>query len=108
MLTGPTGGGLNNVVQSFEQAGLAHLMNSWVGTGQNLPATPAQLQQGIGQVQIANLAQKMGMDVSTLMPLLVKALPLIIDKLTPQGKLPPSTPAGSNDLISQALNMFGK
>jgi uncharacterized protein YidB (DUF937 family) len=36
-------GGLGGLLQSFQQGGLGHVFQSWIGTGQNLPISPDQL-----------------------------------------------------------------
>ncbi len=41
-------GGLAGLVQAFQKNGLGDIVNSWVSTGQNLPATPSQIEQGLG------------------------------------------------------------
>jgi uncharacterized protein YidB (DUF937 family) len=41
-------GGLAGLVQSFQQGGLADIVNSWVSTGQNLPISAEQLQSVLG------------------------------------------------------------
>jgi len=35
-------GGLQGLVQSFHDQGLAGIVSSWVGTGQNLPISPTR------------------------------------------------------------------
>jgi uncharacterized protein YidB (DUF937 family) len=35
--TGGAGGGLGGLLSSFQQAGLGHLVQSWVGNGPNQP-----------------------------------------------------------------------
>jgi uncharacterized protein YidB (DUF937 family) len=42
--TAGTGGGLGGLLSSFEQAGLAHIAQSWIGNGPNQPVSPQQLQ----------------------------------------------------------------
>ena len=36
-------GGLEGLVRSFQRNGLLDVINSWVGTGQNLPISPDQV-----------------------------------------------------------------
>jgi len=81
-------GGLNGLVQSFHQNGLGGLVNSWVGTGQNLPATSDQVQQVLGPDRIQALAQQIGVDPNTASSMLSQFLPMIVDKLTPNGNVP--------------------
>ncbi len=81
-------GGLNGLVQSFHQNGLGSLVNSWVGTGQNLPATSDQVQQVLGSDRIQALAQQIGVDPNTASSMVSQFLPMIVDKLTPNGTMP--------------------
>lgn len=81
-------GGLNGLVQSFQQNGLGSLVNSWVGTGQNLPATTGQVQQVLGSDRIQALAQQIGVDPNTASSVVAQLLPVIVDKLTPNGNMP--------------------
>ena len=41
--------GLSGLISSFQQKGLGGLVNSWVGTGENQPISPDQVEQGLGQ-----------------------------------------------------------
>ena len=41
-------GGLGGLIQVFQKQGLGDIVNSWVGTGKNLPISHEQVQQGLG------------------------------------------------------------
>jgi len=81
-------GGLNGLVQSFQQNGMGGLVNSWVGTGQNLPVSGEQVQQVLGSDRIQALAQQIGIDPNTASSVVSQLLPVIVDKLTPNGNMP--------------------
>lgn len=81
-------GGIEGMVQKFQQGGLSEVVNSWVGTGQNQPVTPAQLQQTLGQDQIAQMAAKAGVTPEQMSQHLAEVLPQVVDKATPNGQLP--------------------
>jgi hypothetical protein len=55
------GGGLGGLIQSFERMGLGNVISSWISTGQNLPISPDQLQQVLGQGRIGQIAQSLGL-----------------------------------------------
>lgn len=80
-------GGLAGLVQAFEQAGLGHVAGSWVGTGQNAPVSPQQVQQALGP-QVQQLAQQHGMTTDAVSSALSQLLPGLVDHLTPGGQLP--------------------
>jgi len=81
------GGGLGGFVQAFQQNGLGDLIDSWIGTGQNLPVSPSQIQQALGP-KVQELAQQHGLGADTVSQLLSQFLPGLIDHLTPNGHLP--------------------
>jgi len=78
-------GGLGGLVSKFNQAGMGDVIGSWVGTGENAPISGGQLQQALGGDVISSIAQKLGINASTLLPLLATMLPTLIDQLTPKG-----------------------
>ena len=88
-------GGLQGLISAFEQNGLGHLIASWIGTGENLPITAAQLQSVLGSEQVQLIAQKLGFTQEQVSDHLAEMLPQVIDKLTPQGSVPQSGALGS-------------
>ncbi len=80
-------GGLAGLVQAFQKNGLGDIVNSWVSTGQNLPATPSQIEQGLGSDLLKQLAGKAGLSSGAASSQLAGLLPDLIDKLTPNGKV---------------------
>jgi uncharacterized protein YidB (DUF937 family) len=81
-------GGLSGLLQCFQQKGLAGLASSWVGSGQNLPITPDQIQHVLGSDQVKQLAAKAGMSPEAAGNVLSQLLPTLVDKLTPNGEMP--------------------
>jgi uncharacterized protein YidB (DUF937 family) len=84
------GGGLSGLVQAFEQKGLGDIVHSWVGTGQNLPVSPQQIQQALGP-QVAQMAAQHGITTEAATKALSQILPGLVDHLTPNGQLPAGT-----------------
>ncbi len=82
------GGGLGSLVAAFEQGGLGHVVQSWISNGANLPVTGAQLQQILGNGQIGQIAQALGLDHGTAAGGLAEVLPQIVNHLTPNGQVP--------------------
>jgi uncharacterized protein YidB (DUF937 family) len=80
-------GGLAGLVQAFQKNGLGEIVNSWVSTGQNLPVTPSQIQQGLGSDVLKQLAGKAGLSPDAASSQLSGILPNLVDKLTPNGKI---------------------
>lgn len=80
--------GLGGLFSQFQQSGHGDLMNSWVGSGQNAPANPNQISQALGPDTLRELAQRLGLPESEVAARLSRELPQVVDKLTPQGRLP--------------------
>lgn len=102
-----SGNGLAGLAQQFEQQGLGHLVQSWIGTGPNQPVTPDQVHQVLGADQVGALAQQTGMQGSEVTSALATLLPQIIDKLTPHGEVPPAG-GGLQSAITGLLASLGK
>lgn len=88
LITNPNGGGLAGLLQQFQAGGLGHVADSWVGTGKNLPIFAEQIQSVLGSAQIQQMAAKAGISPEILSGQLANLLPQLVDKATPDGKLP--------------------
>jgi uncharacterized protein YidB (DUF937 family) len=89
--TGSAGGllsGLGGLLDKLQQGGLSNATNSWVGTGQNQPVSSNQLSSALGPDVIKNLSQQSGLSEDDLGKQLSQVLPGLVDKLTPNGRLP--------------------
>ena len=82
-----SGGGLASLVQSFTASGLGQQVKSWIGTGANLPVTAQQIQQALGSDRIRQLATEHGIDPQQISAHLAQILPVVVDKLTPNGQV---------------------
>ena len=92
-------GGLGGLMDKFQQAGLGHLMSSWVGSGQNLPVSADQLNQVLGSDAVAGIASKLGIDPQQAAGQLSQLLPGLIDHLTPQGQAPQNGLGNAGELL---------
>ena len=81
-------GGLQGLVQAFQDKGLGSVASSWVGTGQNMPVSGDQIHQVLGGDMINSLASKAGVAPNMAGGAIAALLPTIIDKLTPNGQVP--------------------
>jgi len=91
-------GGLPGLISRLTQEGLGEQVASWVGAGQNLPASPDQLSAALGSDAIGELAGGLGLPQGQVAGGLAALLPQVIDQLTPKGQLPES-----DDVMSQGL-----
>jgi uncharacterized protein YidB (DUF937 family) len=80
--------GLGGLLNKLQQGGLGNEAKSWIGSGQNQPVSPGQLGSALGSNIIKLLAQKSGLSEEELTKQLSQILPGIVDKLTPNGRLP--------------------
>ncbi|WP_428659094.1 YidB family protein [Reyranella sp.] len=87
-LGGILSGGLGDLIKQFQNSGKGELAESWVGTGQNRTIPPADLAQVLTPEQLDFLTQKTGLGREELLAGLSQQLPEVVDKLTPQGRLP--------------------
>jgi uncharacterized protein YidB (DUF937 family) len=69
----------------FHANGMSGLVNSWTGTVANQPVTAAQIQQVLGSEKVQAYAQKLGISPETASSTLAQLLPVVIDKLSPNG-----------------------
>lgn len=81
-------GGLQGLLGQFQQNGLGQQVESWVGTGANLPISPDQVQQALGSDQLEAVAQQAGVPAEHASSGIAALLPDIINKLTPDGQVP--------------------
>jgi uncharacterized protein YidB (DUF937 family) len=87
-INSPQVGGIAGLQQMFQQGGLGHIVGSWIGTGQNLPVSPSQLQNVLHGGALQQAAQQSGMDTSQLTSMMATLLPHLVNHLTPNGQVP--------------------
>lgn len=100
LVNNPQTGGLGGLIQSFQQGGLADVVNSWVSTGHNLPISAEQIQSVLGGSTLQDLAAKLGVSTEQASGSLAEVLPNLVDQLTPQGQVP------QGDLLAQGLDLL--
>jgi uncharacterized protein YidB (DUF937 family) len=81
-------GGLGGLLNKLEQGGLGDQTKSWVGSGQNQSVSPSQLGQALGPNIIKTLSQMTGVPEDQLTKQLSQGIPVIVNTLTPNGRLP--------------------
>jgi uncharacterized protein YidB (DUF937 family) len=91
--TGPSTGGLGDLLDSFKNAGHGDEADSWVGTGPNKAIAPEHVEKAISPEVLDQLAQQTGMSRSEILERLSKDIPDAVNEMTPEGKLP-SEPVG--------------
>ncbi|MFP4829922.1 YidB family protein [Paraburkholderia guartelaensis] len=81
-------GGLNGLIEKFQQGGLGDIVQSWVGNGENQPVSADQLHNVLGSDVVSGLAQKVGMQPDQVSGLLAQVLPHVVNAGTPTGEVP--------------------
>jgi uncharacterized protein YidB (DUF937 family) len=84
-------GGLGGLLDKLKASGLGDAVSSWVGTGDNQPVPANQLESAVGADTISQIIAKLGVSKEQASSLLAKYLPMVIDRLTPHGKLEEGT-----------------
>jgi len=95
-------GGIAGVLEKFKANGLGAAVDSWVGKGENLPISSADVVNVLGSQDIAQLAAKFGFTPQMLSSKIAEHLPMLIDQLTPKGEVS----GESNNLLSTMLSML--
>ena len=85
------GGGLSKILGNLKANGLTSQPDSWVGTGPNEPVTGGDVKQAIGQEEIGAIAAQLGVSEEEVSDAIAEALPEMVDKVSPEGQLPPES-----------------
>jgi uncharacterized protein YidB (DUF937 family) len=101
LLNKPEIGGISGLMKLFQEKGLEGIIASWIGTGENLPISSEQIQQVLGGDELQNIANNTSLPVQNIAADLSKLLPLVIDKLTPNGEV-----SDSNSLLAVGLDFL--
>ncbi len=87
-IPGGLAGALGGLVSHMQANGAGDVVNSWVGTGANLPINGAQLSQVLGPDMMGKITASTGLTTDQIMSQLSAVLPQLINHLTPNGQLP--------------------
>lgn len=92
-LLGGERGSLPELADRFTEAGLGHIMASWIGHGPNLPISTRDLRRILGEERVEDLATLAGLTSGDFLVHLARLLPAAIHRMTPEGEM--ETPVGS-------------
>lgn len=96
------GGGLGALIEQFKKSGYGDIIRSWIGPGQNQPIAPDQLSTALGDDTVNTLSKQTGMPKSGILGELSTLLPDLVNKVTPEGRVP--LEAEMNENIKTAMN----
>lgn len=80
--------GVAGILEKLQSSGHGDTVNSWLGAGQNTPIQPNHLGTALGSDILQSLSQQTGLNEQDLLNQISQALPGLVDKLTPDGRLP--------------------
>ena len=81
-------GGFTGFLTAFQNNGLGDAVDSWVGEGTNTAVTEGEVEKALGNDILTSLASGVGIGRETILPALTGMIPLVVDRLTPDGGLP--------------------
>jgi uncharacterized protein YidB (DUF937 family) len=94
MLQDPRTGGVEGLAGLFEQRGMGAEARSWIGTGENRSVTPDQVSEALGPQRVQSLSSGLGLGSAAGAAAIAALLPVLIDKLTPDGRAPQTSSLG--------------
>ena len=80
--------GLGGLIDQFQKKGLGDVIDSWVTRGQNKSVAPDQVSVALGGDVVNELSRRTGLSRDEVVDELARMLPNVVDKLTPDGRLP--------------------
>ncbi len=80
--------GLGGLIDQFQKKGLGEVIDSWVNRGKNENVAPDQVTVALGGDVIDELSRRTGLSRDQVVTELARMLPNVVDKLTPDGRLP--------------------
>jgi uncharacterized protein YidB (DUF937 family) len=80
--------GVGELVDRFRQNGQGETADSWVETGANKPINDREVESALGPDLIDSLVRRTGLSRADLLSRLAAMLPDVVDKMTPEGRLP--------------------
>jgi len=93
-------GGLTGLVGKLKDSGLGDQVSSWIGTGENKAVDANQLSSALGGDVVKNIASKLGISHEEATNHVAGALPEMVDKITPNGKIE------TDDIVQQGFSVL--
>lgn len=93
---GAPGMGLEGLLQRLQATGSGGIVQSWLGGGTDMPISPHQLREAIGEDDVVAMAKAGGMSPDAWLTSLSEHLPSLINRLSPNGKFLPAGAGGTS------------
>ncbi len=84
-------GGLQGIVNQLQASGLGGKVQSWLGSGGNLPISFDELKAALSSDQVKQIAAHYGIDTDAALKLLSQHLPAAVDAASPNGEIAPQS-----------------
>jgi len=94
-------GGIPALIQAFESGGLGEVVQSWIGTGSNMPVTGDQLASVFEPGTIQAIADESGKPHNEVLDSLAGMLPHLVDQATPNGSTDDVQGLGALSMLSR-------
>jgi uncharacterized protein YidB (DUF937 family) len=102
-------GGLQGLVEQFTKAGFGEQMQSWVGTGANLPIGANDLHGVLSKLDLGSILSQFGLTPgSEKLEGLAQLLPQVVDKMTPNGVIEAGGGDAGGGLAGALGGLLGK
>lgn len=81
-------GGLQKLIQGFQQKGLGAQAGSWVAPGDNERISGSDMRVGLGDDEVRQFAEQAGLPEDEAADVLAAVVPQVVNGLTPDGQVP--------------------
>lgn len=85
---GTLASGLGDLISRFRENGREAPADSWVSSRANVAMEPAELEAALGSETLDELSRKTGLSRGDLLARLQTALPEVVNRFTPDGRVP--------------------
>ncbi len=92
-------GGLEALVDRFVCKGLGEVINSWISPLENQTVSVAQIRRVLGKEMLGEIAWQARMSKKEVSAMMASLLPQVVDKLTPNGRIPPRSTLSEKPLL---------
>ena len=97
-------GGIGAVLDKFKKKGFGRHAQSWVSTGANDLLLASDVNNVVGSEELSRLARQLGVPEDEIADGFGEILPEVVDKLSPDGQLPPE----ADDALDAGLSELEK
>ncbi len=90
--------GLMDLIGGLNQVGADDQTTSWMGPGSNEPVSADRVRDALGPTRSQEIATALGVSTDDVAAGMARLLPLVVDRLTPDGTYPDDERIDSTDL----------